>query len=256
MRLSVTPASVESMIRRDRRVILIGLIGISVLAWSYLVLVTDNMMMAIRFVSWTTADFTMAFVMWAVMMVGMMLPTASPMVLMFAKVNGNQHREGEPIVSTGVFVAGYLAIWAVFALAATLLQWGLQATGLLSSAMGMVNVVVGGSIMIVAGIYQWTPYKNTCLRFCQTPLGFFMTQWRDGVGGAFRMGLSHGAYCVGCCWALMLLMFVSGVMNLLWMAVLVVLILAEKITPPNFWLSRIVGMVLVTWGGWMLGTAI
>lgn len=254
--------SMESVIRRDRRIIVFSIVGITVLAWNYLIMMAGDVMVMAeamtgpRTVSWTAVDFTMAFIMWAAMMVGMMLPTASPMVLMFAKVNRNQCNEGKPVVATGIFVAGYVAIWLVFALVAALLQWSLQMIGLLASAMGTANVVFGGIIMIVVGMYQWTPYKDACLRLCQTPLGFLMTRWRDGIGGAFRMGLSHGVYCVGCCWALMLLMYVGGIMNLLWMAALAVLMLAEKITPPNSWLPRIVGVMLVTWGGWVLGVAI
>lgn len=261
----MTTMRLESIVRRDRRIVLLGLLSVTALAWVYLIdmalemgdmvamaeTMTDPLM-----ISWTAVEFALTFVMWAVMMVGMMLPTASPMILMFARVNRNQRRENEAVVPTGIFVAGYIAIWLSFGVAATLLQWGFQSVALLSPAVGKTNVVAGGLVLVAAGIYQWTPLKDACLRLCQTPLGFLMTRWRDGAGGAFRMGLAHGAYCVGCCWALMLLMFVGGAMNLLWMAVLTVLMLAEKITPPGSWLPRIVGTALVGWGGWVLGAAI
>jgi len=257
----VTATSMQVAVRRDRRIVLLTLLGVTALAWVYLIVMTLDMgdmlamaetMTSTRAVSWTAVDSAMTFIMWAAMMMGMMLPSAGPMVLMFTRVNRNQRREDEAVVPTGVFVSGYIAIWLTFSITATLLQWGFQSVGLISPVIGKVNVVVGGLVLVAGGIYQWTPLKHACLRLCQTPLGFLMTQWRDGVGGAFRMGLAHGAYCVGCCWALMLLMFVGGVMNLLWMVLLTVVILAEKITPPGSWLPRIAGTTLIGWGGWVL----
>jgi len=267
----------ESLVRRDRRIVLTCLVGITVLAWIFLVDMAIDMggdvsgsvgdgaslggmfrgdaVAKPRAVTWGSVEFAIAFAMWAAMMMAMMLPTASPMVLMFATINRNQRREDDAIVPTGVFVAGYIAIWVTFALAATLLQWGFQSVGLISPMMGKANAVFGGLVLFAAGIYQWTPLKDACLRLCQTPLGFLMTRWRDGAVGAFRMGLSHGAFCVGCCWALMLLMFAGGVMNLFWMALLTVFMLAEKIVPPGPWLPRAAGTILIMWGGWVLGAA-
>jgi predicted metal-binding membrane protein len=260
----MTSMSMEALVQRDRRVILFGVVSITVIAWLYLVFMTMNMdvkpsmvdaMARPRASSWSPIDFALMFVMWAVMMVGMMLPTASPMILMFARVNRDRPKGNGSLVPTWVFIAGYVVIWSVFSLAATIVQWALLNTGWLSPMMTSTNVIFGGFLLISAGIYQWTPIKQACLRYCQTPLGFLMTRWRDGADGAFRMGLSHGAYCVGCCWVLMALLFVGGVMNLVWMAALTILVLLEKIAPLGPWPPRIIGLALFAWGGWVLATA-
>lgn len=246
--------------RRDRWIVLFSLFSVTAFAWLYLALLAADMndmaampamgdaMTKALVAPWTAVDFGLMFVMWVVMMVGMMVPSATPMILMFAKINRNQRDNGEPFVNTGIFVAGYIAVWSAFCLAATVLQLGLQDANLLSPTMAGTNAVYSGLVLVAAGLYQWVPLKNTCLRHCQTPLGFLMTRWRDGANGAFRMGLSHGAYCVGCCWALMALLFVGGVMNLLWVAAIAIFVLAEKITQPNPWASRISGAVLIAWG--------
>ncbi len=243
----------RSTIRRDRWIVVSCLLGVTALAWFYLASMGSGMAVSggAGIASWGATDFGLMFLMWAVMMVGMMLPSASPMILMFAKITRSQV-EKDLLGPTGAFVFGYIVIWTGFSLAATLSQWGLQSAGLLSPMMASTNSVFAGLVLVAAGVYQWTPLKHACLRHCQTPLGFLMTRWRDGSGGAFRMGLTHGAYCVGCCWALMALLFVGGVMNLLWIALLSVLVLVEKIAPPVSWLPRFVGTGLVAWGGWIL----
>jgi len=258
----MTEMSLKSMIHRDRWIVLFGLLSVTALAWLYLVLMAADMndmtamsamgdaMAKMRIVPWTIVDFGLMYVMWSVMMMGMMLPSASPMVLMFAKINRDQRDKGEPFVPTGTFVAGYIAIWSAFSLVATVLQLELHDAGLLSPMMASTNAAYSGIAFMLVGLYQWTPLKNACLRHCQTPLGFLMTRWRDGAGGAFRMGLSHGAYCVGCCWALMALLFVGGVMNLLWVAAIAIFTLAEKCTQPGPWLPRISGAALIAWGAW------
>ena len=257
----MTTMSLESVVRRDRRVVLFGLFAVTALAWLYLALMALDMgampsmgdaLARPRAASWTPVEFVLMFIMWAVMMLGMMLPSASPMILMFARVNRDRRGKVEPLVPTGVFVAGYVAVWTAFSLAATIAQWVLQDVGLLSPMMASTSALLGGLVLTAAGIYQWTPLKHACLRHCQTPLGFLMTRWRNGMGGAFRMGLSHGAYCVGCCWVLMALLFVGGVMNLVWVAALAALVLAEKIAPLGPWLPRIAGTALIGWGGWLL----
>lgn len=253
--------NVNSIMRRDRWIVLFSLFSITALAWLYLTLLAANMndmaatstmgdaMTKMRIAPWTAVDFILMLIMWMVMMIGMMVPSASPMILMFAKINRDQHIKGEPFVQTGIFVAGYIAVWSAFGLAATALQWGLQDAGLLSPMMTSTNAVYSGLAFIAVGLYQWTPLKNSCLRHCQTPLGFLMTRWRDGTGGAFQMGLSHGAFCVGCCWGLMALLFVGGVMNLLWVAAIAIFVLAEKVLQPGPWGTRISGAVLIAWGG-------
>ncbi len=246
----------ESIVRRDRRVVLACLAVITVLAWSYLVGMGGMSVGDAAAKPWAAFDFAVSLAMWAAMMMAMMVPTASPMVLMFARTNRRWRRQDGAVVPTGIFVAGYIAVWLAFSVAATVLQWGFQSVGLISPMVGKANIVFGGLVLVAAGLYQWTPFKDACLRLCQTPLGFLMTRWREGAGGAFRMGLAHGAYCVGCCWALMALMFVGGVMNLLWMGLLAVFMLAEKLAPPGHWMSRVAGIVLVTWGGWTLGVSL
>lgn len=248
----------QSVTTRDRRIILFCLFTVTALAWLYLVLLAQGMGNAIarpRGNIWTSTDFVLTFVMWVVMMLGMMLPSASPMIAMFARVSQRAPDRAGPFVPVWIFVAGYVVTWSGFSLVATITQWALHYVGLISPMLASSNAVFGGFVLIAAGVYQWTPLKHACLRHCQSPFGFLMTRWRDGVGGAFKMGLSHGVYCVGCCWVLMSLLFVGGVMNLLWVATLAVLVLAEKIAPPGPWLSRIVGVALVFWGGWVLATA-
>jgi predicted metal-binding membrane protein len=251
----------QCVITRDRRIVLLCLFIVTALAWIYLALTAQGMSGAMSAPSmkvWTSIDFYLMFVMWAVMMLGMMFPSASPMILMFARINRNQTVAMElspSLVPVWIFVAGYVVVWSGFSLIATIAQWAFQYFGVLSPMMVSVNAVFGGIVLVAAGVYQWTPLKQACLRHCQTPLGFLMTRWRDGTHGAFQMGLAHGAYCVGCCWALMALVFVGGVMNLVWIAMLAVLVLAEKIAPPGPWLSRIVGIALAFWGGWVLATA-
>lgn len=263
----MTETTLKSRMRRDRLIVLFSLFGVTALAWLYLAFMAADMndmaampamgdaMTKALVAPWTAVDFGLMFVMWVVMMVGMMVPSATPMILMFARINRNQRDNGEPYVHTGIFVAGYIAVWSAFSLAATVLQLGLQDANLLSPMMAGTNAVYSGLVLVAAGLYQWMPLKNTCLRHCQTPLGFLMTRWRDGASGAFRMGLSHGAYCVGCCWALMALLFVGGVMNLLWVAAIAIFVLAEKIAKPNPWAPRISGAVLIAWGSGVVALA-
>jgi len=237
-------------IRRDRWIVVLSLMGITILAWLYLVRMAAGMPMAPSFV-WDTKQLALTFSMWAVMMVGMMLPSASPMIMMFAKINRDHRTGDEPFVPTVVFVAGYVTVWAVFSLAATMVQWGLRSAEVLSSTLTSTSVGFSAIVLVAAGLYQWTPLKHACLRHCQTPLGFLMTRWRAGAAGAFRMGLGHGVYCVGCCWVLMGLLFVGGVMNLLWVAGLAAFVIVEKIAPPNPWLPRLAGATLIVWGTWV-----
>jgi predicted metal-binding membrane protein len=194
--------------------------------------------------------------MWMVMMVAMMLPTASPMILTFAKLNHAQSKTDKILSETAIFAVAYVVVWLAFSLLFTLLQEAFLAVGLVSGMMAKANMVFGGIILISAGIYQFTPLKDACLRACQTPLGFLMTRWKEGPLGAFRMGVEHGIYCVGCCWALMLLMFVGGVMDLFWMVILAVLMLGEKMMPPGHWLPQAFGAGLVLWGVLLLVTHI
>jgi predicted metal-binding membrane protein len=201
---------------------------------------------------WSTATLVPLFLMWAEMMVAMMLPSATPMILTFAKVQRNRREQERPFVATGIFLLGYLAVWTGFSAVAAVLQWVLHAKTLLSPMMVSTSPFLGGALLIAAGIFQWTPLKNSCLASCCSPLNFLMTGWREGKWGAFVMGLKHGTYCAGCCWFLMLLLFVAGVMNVWWIAIITVLVLIEKIAPRGLMLGKIAGVLFIGWGVWMI----
>jgi len=186
--------------------------------------------------------------MWAVMMVAMMLPSAAPMILLFAAITRRNRAKGHVMAPTGVFAGGYLVAWAGFSLAATGLQWGFDSLALLSPMMVSTSAVLSGAILIAAGLYQWTPLKHACLAHCRSPLYFLGHHWRKGTGGAFVMGIHHGFYCVGCCWVMMALLFVGGVMNLLLIAAIALVILIEKVAPRGDVVGRVGGVVLVLLG--------
>jgi predicted metal-binding membrane protein len=251
----------QNVPRRDRVVVLSGLALIAALCWAYVSSLapdTSGMDMGAemampRMQAWGAADFGLTFGMWVVMMVAMMTPSAAPMILMFAGVNRRRREQQEAsYVPTGVFLLGYLAVWAAFSVIATAAQWGLHDASLLSPMAAITSPVVGGVLLVAAGFYQWTPLKHACLSKCRSPLGFVLTEWREGGRGAFLMGLKHGGYCAGCCWSLMALLFVAGVMNLLWVAAIAGLVLLEKVAPAGDRLGRVAGVVLVVWGVWMV----
>jgi predicted metal-binding membrane protein len=205
---------------------------------------------------WTLAYGFVVFLMWAVMMVAMMLPSAAPVTLLVAAI-ARKGREagGAPGISTAPFVIGYLGVWLGFAATATVLQWRLDAAGLLSETMALASTVVAGGVLVLAGIYQWTPLKQACLRHCRSPLAFLMQHWRDGALGALASGARHGVFCFGCCWMLMVLLFVGGIMNLAWIAGIALLVLVEKTLPWGGRMGRATGAVLVVWGALTLAMA-
>ncbi|MDA0264309.1 MAG: DUF2182 domain-containing protein [Chloroflexi bacterium] len=259
-----TSTPIESIIKRDRAVVIAGVVAVSAIAWAYTIYLAQinadmgsSMGIAMGNTrSWSGVDFALMFVMWAVMMVAMMVPSAAPMILLFATVNRRRQEQSRPYVSTGVFLAGYLVIWSVFAAGATLGNWGLHQASLLSSmAGGSSSGYLGGGLLLLAGVFQWSRLKYVCLTQCRSPLSFLMADWREGTSGAFKMGLHHGRYCLGCCWVLMALLFVLGVMNLVWIAALAAFVLAEKVAPAGEKLSRATGALLVGWGAWVLLTA-
>jgi predicted metal-binding membrane protein len=254
-----------SALRHDRAVVLGSLSVVVVLAWVYLLLgagiemeamdMSGGRMMAML-PEWTPAYGLVVFAMWAVMMVAMMLPSAAPVTLLIASLSRKRREAGTAVgLTTAPFVLGYLAVWFAFAAVATLLQWGLDALGLLSETMALASAVVAGSVLILAGIYQWTPLKEACLRHCRSPLQFLLHHWRDGATGAFVSGARHGAFCLGCCWMLMALLFVGGIMNLAWIAGIALLVLIEKTLPWGGWMGRATGAVLVVWGAVTLAMA-
>jgi predicted metal-binding membrane protein len=242
-----------------------GLGGITVAAWVYVVGMAhrmetgsagttgqsmEPMMDAMTGVQpWTATEFGLRLAMWAVMMVAMMVPTAAPMTLMYAAVARKAAAQNSPLAPTSVFVTGYIVMWTIFSLLATTAQHALDHAALLSPMMVSTSAGFGAALLIAAGVYQLTPLKNACLRNCRAPAHFLSRYWRTGNLGAFRMGLRLGAYCVGCCWILMGLLFVGGVMNLLWIAAIAVFILLEKTLPFGEVSGRIAGVAMILVGG-------
>ncbi len=235
--------------RRDWIAVIGALAGVTLLAWLYLWTLEMPGMAAMQIRSWSAEYFLMMFLMWAIMMVGMMLPSVAPTVLIFAAVARKSAAQGTPAGPTGAFVSGYLVMWILFSLLATTAQWGLDRAALLSPMMVANSVGLGASLLVAAGIYQWLPIKDRCLSQCRSPVEFIATHWRAGVPGAFQMGLSHGAYCLGCCWVLMGLLFVGGVMNLLWIAAITLFVLLEKVLPLGGAGGRVTGLVMIAAGG-------
>jgi len=212
----------------------------------------DLAMDAMQPVAWTAGTAVLMFFMWWIMMVAMMLPSAAPMILLFAAVNRKQRRAGSPYTPTGIFAFGYLAVWGFFSLMAAAAQWGLERSELLSSMMVGTSVVLGALLLIAAGVWQLTPLKHACLKHCRSPIHFLSHHWRKGRLGAFRMGVEHGAFCLGCCWFLMALLFYGGVMNLYWIVGLALFVLLEKVLPGGHRLGGVAGVGLVAWGGLLL----
>jgi predicted metal-binding membrane protein len=256
--------ALESILKRDRLLVLAGLTGITVLAWGYMVhearAMTNTGVCCCAGMkmggpdagSWSAVQLLPLFLMWTEMMVAMMIPSAAPMILMFAGLNRKRLEQQRPFVPTGIFVLGYLAAWTAFSGLAAAAQWSLHGLALLSPGMATTSPYLGAAVLVAAGVFQWTPLKNACLTHCRSPLAFFMTDWREGKMGAFIMGLKHGAFCTGCCWLLMAILFVAGVMNIWWVGIISVVVLLEKVTPKGLWLGRAAGILLVAWGGWLV----
>lgn len=245
---------ISALPRRDFIAIIASLGGITLLAWLYLLKMASEMpmsdsMSAMQIPTWDLSYFAAMFLMWAVMMLGMMLPSVTPMVLIYAGVARKSKAQGTPVGPTGAFVSGYIAMWSIFSLLATMTQWGLAQAALLSPMMVSNRVELGAGLLIAAGIYQWLPIKEKCLDHCRSPVHFISRHWRPGGIGAFKMGLSHGAFCLGCCWVLMTLLFVGGVMNLLWIAAITLFVLFEKVLPFGPAGGRVMGLLMITTGG-------
>lgn len=232
---------------RDRTLILAALLVLAAAGW--LLVVRQSAVMGNAMTGWAAGMSTPLFLlMWVAMMVAMMLPAASPMLLTFARISASRRERGQVFVPTWIFVSAYLAVWTLFGV----LAYGaaVQADRLVHDSSWLMEHVgrLGGSLLILAGLYQFSPLKHVCLRKCRTPLGFLLGCWREGSLGAFRMGLEHGIYCLGCCWLLFLLLFPLGVMNVAAMAVLTALILAEKAFPAGQQIARIAGLTLLAYG--------
>lgn len=255
----MTELPFAALARRERLVVLAGLAGVSLLAWAYLWQMAASMqgmaMPAMATPAWDGGYFLMMFSMWVVMMIAMMLPSVLHVVLLYARVARQSGAATRPVLRTYLFAGGYLLGWALFSLLATLLQWGLDEIALLTPHMTTASPWLGSTILLAAGLYQWSPVKDACLEHCRGPVDFLSRHWRKGQLGALRMGLGHGLYCIGCCWVLMLLLFAGGVMNLLLIALITLFVLLEKLAPGGARLGRWCGAGLMLAAvGWMLMT--
>jgi predicted metal-binding membrane protein len=263
----MTGTIVSAAVRRDRLLVVAAIVAISALAWAYTLWLAAHMMEMSppgpgaetmggmgaaepAFRSWSVPDFAFMFSMWAVMMVGMMAPSVTPMVLLYATAGRSAAARGHPLAATGWFLTGYFLAWIGFSLTTTGAQWLLTRFALLTPIMQSASGTFGGFVLIAAGLYQWSPVKDICIRQCQSPLGFLMSRggFRPEPLGALWLGAEHGLYCVGCCWMLMALLFVGGVMNVLWIAGLAVLVLLEKVVPTGRLVPRLAGAALVSAG--------
>lgn len=244
--MSANAPALYRVLGRDRRIVIGGLLAAIALSWSYLLTGAGMPMLAPAV--WTPAYFALMLVMWWVMMAAMMLPSAAPTILLFAALSQKSAERGDPIVSTGIFATAYIIVWGGFSLLATFAQMQLDDLTLLSPMMNSASVPLGAALLIAAGVYQMTPLKYACLRHCRAPIDFFARRWRRGAKGALLMGLEHGAFCLGCCWVIMALLFYAGVMNLLWVAGLALYVLLEKLAPAGQLVSRCAGVVLILWG--------
>jgi predicted metal-binding membrane protein len=251
------PPPLLELMLGPRLAIAAALAGVTVLCWLYLFAEAADMRamgdMTMAMPPKGAVDLVLLLVMWWIMMIGMMLPSAAPMILTFATVNARRRARAQPWVPTALFAAGYVLAWGGFSIAATLAQWGLESAALVSPmAMSVTSTRLGGVLFLAAGLYQLTPLKHACLIACRSPFDFVINRWRHGAVGALRMGLEHGLSCLGCCWILMALLFVFGAMNLVWIAVLAIAVLVEKLLPFGEWTARIGGLLLMGWGLWLL----
>jgi len=258
--LTVTPRpSMETLLQYDRYIVATALVLVTFMAWAYTLagvgmpdlggMALDQpsfLDAAMRHKPWSATHAAIMFAMWSTMMIAMMTPSAAPMVLLFTAIN----RKRRPLsrLPSWTFIGGYFGMWAAFSLAATLAQWGLDAGGLLTPLMASTNPALGGAILVAAGLYQFSALKAVCLTRCQHPVRFLTRHWRPGADGAFVMGITHGAYCLGCCWFLMALLFVGGVMNIYWIGGISIYVALEKFVPHGLWLGRAAGITLVTGG--------
>jgi predicted metal-binding membrane protein len=254
----------EAALRHDRAIIVVALAGIAAVAWGYMIYEARAMdrtgvcacagmaMSGPDLRPWSPFVIVPLFLMWAEMMVAMMIPSAAPALLIFARVNRERRKLERPYVPATLFLLGYLLVWTGFSLFAAVAQWALHGWTLLSPEMASTSRMFSGILLICTGIFQWTRWKRACLTHCRSPLAFLLTDWRDGATGALWMGLKHGAYCAGCCWLLMILLFVAGVMNIFWVGVITVLALLERVVPQGHRLGNILGAALVAWGVWMI----
>jgi len=268
-------AALVAVLRRDRAVVAACLFAIIISAWAYVWRLAADMemggmdmtgfrmipagsgLMMPAMAPWQPIEFAFVFVMWAVMMIGMMTPSIAPLVLIYARVGRQAAAQQKPFAATAWLASGYLLAWISFSIVATVAQWAIEREGWLTSAMAGASNTFGGLTLIAAGLYQWTPLKDACLWQCQAPLQFIQRHggFRGDAVGSLVLGVRHGIYCVGCCWVLMALLFVGGVMNVLWIAAIMVFVLIEKVIPAGRLVSRVSGAGLLAAGMWMIVSA-
>jgi len=256
-----TGLKLPSLRQWDKATLYLSIAGIVALAWWYLIdmssgmsninmsdaaMGSTDMQSHTGLQNWTLQTFWTMFVMWSVMMVGMMVPSAIRTIMIYARIA--QQAEGSSRLATLCFITGYLFIWTGFSFLATGIQWWLNQHALLSPMMVSTSSLLGAGLLVAAGIYQLTPIKDACLKHCQSPVAFISQHFKKGYVGASRMGLHHGFYCLGCCWILMALLFVAGVMNLLWILAITLFVLLEKLLPPNLFITKIAGVLMIITG--------
>ena len=249
----------ESLLRRDRWMVSLGLALCIGLCWAWLLPAAldmqgdmDGLSAWMMFASWDLPYTLAILAMWIAMMIGMMLPSAAPTLLLYARICRSDKSDTSPLRRVYAFAAGYLLAWSGFSALATLLQWSLYKAQLLDPMMQSSSRILSGGLLVAAGLYQWTQIKQRCLARCRSPAAFISSHWRRGVGGALQMGWAHGLFCLGCCWALMLMLFVGGVMSLAWIGAITALVLLEKLLPAGVLAGRLAGLVIVAAGLWNL----
>jgi len=266
-----TTTATEALLRRERLIIGAGITVVCLLSWLYLLTGAGTGMSTVAMstwqfpppihaggttVVWSSSYWIIMVLMWWVMMIAMMIPSAAPTILLYARVYRHAQEKGQMgrvVIPTAAFATGYLLAWLVFSLVATILQWLLEQVGLMHAMlMWSTNNVLSASFLIAAGVYQLSPLKNACLSHCRTPADFISRNWRDSRIGAATMGFHHGLYCVGCCWFLMALLFVGGIMNLVWIIGLAVFVLVEKLAPFGYSIARASGLLMIGAGAYLL----
>jgi predicted metal-binding membrane protein len=270
----MTDAALLAVLRRDRAIVAACLFLLIIIAWAYLLWLAADMemegmdMTGFRMIPagsglmmpatapWHPIEFVFVFVMWAVMMIGMMTPSVAPLILIYARVGREAAVQQKPFAASAWLASGYLLAWISFSMVATVVQWSIERGGWLTPAMASASNTFGGLTLIAAGLYQWTPLKHACLRRCQAPLQFIQRHggFRGDAIGSLALGIRHGIYCVGCCWVLMALLFVGGVMNVLWITAIMIFVLIEKVVPVGRLISRIAGAGFLTAGLLMIAS--